>query len=193
MDGGGMLETIGQLILATRSPSESFTPAEQRLLEDIAHHIGIAAHSVRLTLELRQLAVDLQRSRERLVTAQEEERRRLRRDLHDGLGPVLASQGLKLAALLQTVERNPAIATGLIKELIGQNEGVVTEIRRLVYDLRPPALDELGLLEAVRDQVILIGEEDSLQPLVQVRVEEPPGRVPPQTAAIEVAAYRITL
>jgi signal transduction histidine kinase len=186
-------EMLGRLVLATRAPNESFTVAEQRLLEDIAHHIGVAAHAVRLTRDLRHLAADLQRSRERLVTAQEEERRRLRRDLHDGLGPVLASQGLKLAALQQLVNRDPAVASALIEDLIAQNEGVVAEIRRLVYDLRPPALDQLGLVEAVRDQVMLIGEEAGIQPHLQIRVAEPPGGLPPLPAAVEAAAYRIAL
>jgi len=72
-------ETIGRLLLATRAPGESFNPADQRLLDVLARQAGVVAHAVHLT-------ADLQRSRERLVTAREEERRRLRRDLHDGLG-----------------------------------------------------------------------------------------------------------
>jgi signal transduction histidine kinase len=186
-------ETVGQLRLAARSPNESFTPAEQRLLRDIARHIGVTAHTVRLTQDLRQLAEDLQRSRERVVTAREEERRRLRRDLHDGLGPVLASQGLKLAALQQLEKRDPQAAGELLDQLIAQNEGVVAEIRRLVYGLRPPALDEFGLVAAVRDQVMAAGADSGIQLPVQVRIEEPPGGLPPLPAAVEVAAYRIVL
>ena len=105
----------------------------------------------------------------------------------------MASQGLKLATLPQLVERDPKVASTLINELIAQNEGVVAEIRRLVYDLRPPALDELGLVEAVRDQVILLGEDAGLLSHVQIRIERPPGGLPPLPAAIEVAAYRIAL
>jgi len=72
-------EAVGELLLAPRAPGEPFSPADRRLLDDLARQAGVAAHAVRLT-------ADLQRSRERLVTLREEERRRLRRDPHDGLG-----------------------------------------------------------------------------------------------------------
>src|SRR5207302_11190906 len=84
-------ELVGELVLAPRTPGEAFTPADQRLLDDLSRQIGVAVYAIRLTADLKRLTIDLQRSRERLVTAREEERRRLRRDLHDGLGPQLAS------------------------------------------------------------------------------------------------------
>jgi signal transduction histidine kinase len=89
-------ELVGELVLAPRAPGEQFTPADRVLLDDLARQVGVAAHAVRLTADLKQLTIDLQHARERLVSAREEERRRLRRDLHDGLGPQLASLTLKL-------------------------------------------------------------------------------------------------
>src|SRR5215213_2489333 len=86
---GYQQETVGELILSPRSPGESFSKSDLRLLGDLARQVGVAAHAVRL-------ATELQRSRERLVTAREEERKRLRRDLHDGVGPQLAALTLKL-------------------------------------------------------------------------------------------------
>src|SRR5207237_9855483 len=94
-------EVVGELLLAARAREESFSPADRQLLEDLGRQVGIAAHAVRLT-------ADLERARTRLVTAREEERRRLRRDLHDGLGPALSSVMLKLAAARHHLEADAA-------------------------------------------------------------------------------------
>jgi len=171
-------ECVGELWVAPRGQGENFTPAEQRLLGDIAHQAGVAAHAVRLT-------GDLQRSRERLVTALEEERRRLRRDLHDGLGPEIASQTLKLEAAHDALPADPHRAAELLVELLGQSQTMLAEVRRLVYALRPPALDELGLVGAVREQAAQCGLAD-----LQVSLSAPQP-LPPLPAAVEVAAYRI--
>jgi signal transduction histidine kinase len=176
-------EIIGQLIVAPRAPGESFSPADRRLLEDIAHQAGIAVHNVRLT-------ADLQRSRERLVTAREEERRRLRRDLHDGLGPTLASQTFRVDTALDLLDSDLAAARRTLIELKTQMQATVADIRRLVYELRPPALDELGLVSAVREHVTRYG--DSSHGL-RISVEAPAQGLPQLSAAVEVAAYRIAL
>jgi signal transduction histidine kinase len=143
-------ELVGALCLAPRSPGEDFSAADRRLLRDLASQSGAAAHEVQLTGALRSSLEDLQRSRERLVEAQEEERRRIQRDLHDGLGPVLASMRLRLEACLDLAEGTPIPLSGDLErlyELVGQATG---DIRRLVYDLRPPVLDQLGLVPAIR-------------------------------------------
>lgn len=181
-------EAIGQLILAPRTPGELFTPAERRLLTDIAHQAGVAAQAVRLTNDLKHLAADLQRSRERLVTAREEERRRLRRDLHDGLGPQLASLTLKLDAVRNLLEDDPNAADALLVELKVQTQTAIADIRRLVYNLRPPALDELGLVGALREHAAIHNSANGLK----TSIEAPPA-LPVLPAATEVAAYRIAL
>ncbi len=173
-------ETIGQLILSPRAPGEPFGPADKRLLDDLARHAEAAAYAVRL-------AADLQRSRERLVNAREEERRRLRRDLHDGLGPQLATLTLKLDAARNLLsQEEPAAADALLAELKAQTQAAISDIRRLVYDLRPPALDELGLIAAIREQATSYSQNG-----LNVSVEAPE-HLPPLPAAVEVAAYRIT-
>ncbi len=175
-------EIIGQLLVSPRAPGEPLSPMDRHLLENIAHQAGLAVHAVNLTADLRL-------SRQRLVTAREEERRRLRRDLHDGLGPNLASQGLKLAAAKHLLEQDPASAGPLLDQVIAQNHSTVEDVRRLVYGLRPPALDEFGLIAAIRDYAA--GMEG--KSMLQIQVVEPPRGLPPSSAAVEVAAYRIVL
>ena len=181
-------EKIGELLLAPRDAGESFSTADLRLLGIIAQQAGVAAHTVHLTDELRQLNTDLQKSREHLVTAQEEERRRLRRDLHDGVGPTLASLSHRLDTAADLVTRDPQASVEFLQELKGQVKGAVAEIRRLVYALRPPVLDEFGLVSAVREHVAPYAGPNGLQ--VTFDVTEP---MPPLPAAVEVAAYRIAL
>jgi signal transduction histidine kinase len=175
------LETIGQMILAPRAPGEPFSQTDRRLLETIARQAGIAAYNVRLTQ-------DLQRSRERLVTTREEERRRLRRDLHDGLGPALASMSFKLDAVHNLADRDPAGVKKLAVELKAQMQEALTDIRRIAYDLRPPALDELGLVGALKEHITAYNQGGNLQFAL-----EAPQNIPPLRAAVEVAAYRITM
>ena len=176
-------ELIGQLILGPRAPGDAFSASELRLLNDLARQIALAAHTQRLT-------VDLQRSRERLVTAREEERRRLRRDLHDGLGPALAAQTLKVGSARALYGRNHVAADTLLGELENDIEAALQDIRRLVYNLRPPALDELGLAGAIREQIARqfggLAEAQSLAVVLDV-----PEQMPSLPAAVEVAAYRI--
>jgi signal transduction histidine kinase len=171
-------ELVGQLILSPRSPGEAFSPSDKRLLDDLARQAGVAVHAARLT-------ADLQRSRERLVTAREEERRRLRRDLHDGLGPRLAAQTLKVGSARMLFAHDPAAADALLEGLETDMEAALSDIRRLVYDLRPPALDELGLAGAIRETAARY-DTNGLRTSVDA-----PERLPALPAAVEVAVYRI--
>ena len=174
-------ETVGQLQLAPRGPGETFSPADRKLLAAIASQVAVAAHAVRLT-------ADLQRSREHLVTTREEERRRLRRDLHDGLGPTLASMTLKLDAARNLLRQNSLALDPLLCELKTQTQTTIADVRRLVYDLRPPALDELGLVSALRAQLMQYSQMSGVQMLI-----EAPAELPALSAAVEVATYRIVL
>ena len=129
-----------------------------------------------------RLTADLQRSREELVGAREEERRRLRRDLHDGLGAQLAGLTMQAGVLRSLVARDPAAAEQLAGELRAELRAAIGDIRRLVHDLRPPALDELGLAGALERLAESYGG-------LRVAVEAAP--LPALAAAVEVAVYRI--
>lgn len=184
-------EIIGQLLLASRAPGDAFTVADQRLLEDIARQTGVAVHAVRLT-------ADLQRSRERLVSTREEERRRLRRDLHDGLGATLAALHLQAGAIRAMVRHDPAAAEEELADLQEEIRSTVGDIRRLVYELRPPSLDELGLVAAIQQyaaqcSISLSGNKQATQGDANLHiVVEAPEQLPALPAAVEVAAYRVT-
>jgi signal transduction histidine kinase len=123
------------------------------------------------------------------VQAREEERRRLRRDLHDGLGSTLAGIGLGLDVAAGLVDDDPDSARALLAELKREASAAVDDVRRLVYDLRPPALDELGLVSALRQQVQRLAVR---YPGLDITLQAT-GDLPPLGAATEVAAYRIAV
>lgn len=170
-------QEIGRLLVAPRSPGEKFSQADERLLATIAPLVAA-------TLRANQLNSELQASRRELVTSREEERRRLRRDLHDGLGPVLASVALQADTARELIDTDTAEARQLLTGIMTEAQTAVADIRRLVYGLRPPALDELGLVKALR--------QSTHTPTIRIFVEasEP---LPTLPAAVEVAAYRIAL
>jgi signal transduction histidine kinase len=171
-------KTIGQMAFAHRSPNENFSKSEVKLLRNISRQTGAAVYSAKLT-------ADLRRSRQNLVTAREEERRRLRRDLHDELSPTLAGVTLRIDTARNFLENNPERAEMVLVETKGQIQNTISDIRHLVYDLRPPALDEMGLSQAVRSII----EQQKLDGL-KFTFEEP-DPLPYLSAAVEVAAYRI--
>jgi two-component system NarL family sensor kinase len=173
-------ERVGTLVLGARGHGEALSAADQRLLEDFARRASAAASAV-------ALSVEVQRSRERLVTAREEERRRLRGDLHDGLGPTLAGAVLTIDAARRVLASDPEAADALLDRAAASVEGTVADVRRVVYALRPPALDQLGLGGALRQQATTLSAGD---PQLTCDVDAP-DPMPPLPAAVEVAAFRI--
>jgi signal transduction histidine kinase len=134
--------------------------------------------------ELERANTELQRSREGLVSAREEERRRLRRDLHDGVGPQLAALMLELETASDLVSNNPE-ASALMVTLSERAREIVSDVRRSVHALRPPALDELGLVGALREGAMQYGPSG-----LRVSVENPE-ELSHLPAAVEVACYRV--
>jgi signal transduction histidine kinase len=165
-------------ILRYRAPAGSLRARDARLLDDLAGHLGGLVHA-------RQLTSDLLQARERLVLSREEERRRLRRDLHDGLGAALAGHVLRLEALAGRARRGLDVAADL-ETLRTEMADTVTGIRRLVEGLRPPALDQLGLAGAITQATRRLTAGTGLA--LQVTI----GELPELSAGLEVAAFRIT-
>lgn len=174
-------ETLGVLRVSPRNPGGNLSPSERKLLRNIARQAGPAVHAV-------QLNADLVRSRERLVTTREEERRRLRRDLHDGLGPQLATITLKLDTARNLLKEDTEAADQLLVEVKDQAQATIVDLRHLVNDLRPPTLDQLGLISAIEEYAVAQSRDNSLSIVVQADKG-----LPALPAAVEVAVYRITM
>jgi signal transduction histidine kinase len=176
---------VGYLCVNARRGDLTLGAADRALLLDLAQQAGMAIHAVRLMADLQRLTTDLQRSRERLVLAREEERRRLRRDLHDDLAPTLAGLSLRAGTISDLVRTDPRKAGVVADNLDLAIRNAVRTIRRLVYDLRPPTLDDLGLLPAIHERATQWSGHR-----LQITVDAPT-TLPPLPAAVEVAAYRI--
>jgi signal transduction histidine kinase len=172
-------EEVGRLVLDTGPVREPFGPDDQRLLEGLARQVAVTAHNLLLTARL-------QRSLERVVTAREEERRRLRRDIHDGLGPLLAAGAMRLELARALVLTDPATARGVLTDLAETQQSALADLRRLVEGLRPPVLDQLGLVGAVQQRADRFSAEQRLVVTVDAA-----GDLEPLPAAAEVAAYHI--
>lgn len=169
---------VGRLQVSARGIDDPLGEADLLLLRSLAGEIGPAVQAVRLHR-------DLVRSRAQLVALREDERRRLRRDLHDGLGPALAAIGLKAGLARRGV--TPGTRTyDLLGEIDGEVKASLGGIRRLVEGLRPPTLDELGLVGALRTRATtLAGAID-----IEVRGDVSNRCLP---AAVETAAYWIAV
>ncbi len=170
-----------ELVVGPRSGESSLGRRDEKVLDLLSGPLAVALHA---TLVSR----DLQQSRERLVAAREEERRRLRRDLHDGLGPLLTGVALAADAAANLAERDPGRTRDLLTGVRTDIRTAIGEVRRAVEDLRPPALAELGLAGALQARAAQTVRRADGTPLA-VTVDAVFDMELP--AAIEVAAYRI--
>lgn len=167
-------EHVGRLVVSPRPGDDELEDEDLAVLADLAPQVAAAADAVRLTEAL-------QASRERLVMTREEERRRLRRDLHDGLGPAITGVSLRADAAARLVQSDAASAAHELAQVGAELRDILGEVRRLVDGLRPADLDQLGLAGAIRAQALRLGLQASVE-------ASELGSLP---AAIEVAAYRI--
>lgn len=178
-------EVVGRLLLGSRPRTEPFGHSDQQLLDLLAQQVGLAAENVLLTTQLR-------RSLERAISTREEERRRLRRDIHDGLGPMLAAVRMQLEVAGQLCLTDPGHASELLAELVRTQQLVIDDVRRLVENLRPPVLDQLGLERAIRERAAALSTTATDGTGFRVVVETA-GELDSLPAGVEVATYRIVL
>jgi signal transduction histidine kinase len=176
-------DAVGEVIVGLRAGDMTLAAADADVLR-------IVAPLLAQTLRAQALARDLQTSRNAAITAIEEERRRLRRDLHDGLGPTLSGVAFATDAARNQLTGDPAAADALLEKLRADTSEAIAEVRRLVEGLRPPALDELGLLGAVRQHAATLHADGGAPLQITISAPEP---LPELSAAAEVTAYRIVV
>jgi signal transduction histidine kinase len=176
------VETVGELVVGLRPGERAMAEVDRDALALVAVPLAVAIHATGLSAELSE-------SRERLVAAREEERQRLRRDLHDGLGPALTGVAMAADAAANLVGRDATRGAELIASVRRDTRLAIGDVRRLIDNLRPLALEELGLLGALRRRA----QEISSVPggvTVQVLVDRPDA-TPAIPSGVEVAAFRI--
>jgi signal transduction histidine kinase len=176
-------EHVGDLVVTLPDDALRLPPTTAAVLALLAPPLAQALYADRLAEQLRA-------SRGRVVAALEEERRRMRRDLHDGLGPTLTGIAYGADAAGNLVASDPDEARAVLRTLRGDAGEAIAEVRRIVYGLRPRALDELGLVGAVRQQVSHLRTAGG--GVLTVDVQAPPA-MPELPAAVEVAAYRVAV
>jgi signal transduction histidine kinase len=175
---------VGRLRLTPRR-HEQLSKAETAMLVELAPHIALACHAVTVMDELAASRADL-------VSAREEERRLLGRNLHDGLGPSLAAMVLQLEALGDVVDGDRRNLRPEVARLGERAKAMVAEVREMAYSLRPPPLEQLGLVAALRERALDFSTANGTRGGLEVRVESAAdlSRLP---AGVEVAAYRVAV
>jgi signal transduction histidine kinase len=144
-------ELLGALSVTKRA-GESLTPVEEKLLDDLASQAGLVLKNVGLTSELLARLEDLRASRQRLVAAQDEERRRLERNLHDGAQQNLVALKVKLGLAEMFLEKDPARAKQTLADLKVDTDEALETLRDLARGIYPPLLADKGLVAALESQ-----------------------------------------
>jgi signal transduction histidine kinase len=173
-------QVIGELMAAGRAPGEPLTEPDLRLLNDLARQISSTAETVRLS-------DDLERARFRIVEAEEETRRRLGSDLHDGVGHQLTGLARKAERAASVLEQDSRAAREILSEIQTQLDQTIKQVRQLAHQLYPPELELLGLAGALRERV-----QANDDPSLTIRADLPE-TLPLLPTAIESAAYYIAL
>ncbi|HXZ74817.1 MAG TPA: histidine kinase, partial [Streptosporangiaceae bacterium] len=138
-------------ITVQKPKSEPMSAAEDKLLEHLASQAGLVLRNVRLTAELQATIDDLRASRRRLVRAQDDERRRIEQNLHDGAQQQLVALTIQLT-LLENAAEDPGEVRQLAAELRTGLRAALDDLRALAHGIYPPVLADQGLTAALQAQ-----------------------------------------
>ncbi len=144
-------ELLGALSVSKRR-GEALTPIEEKLVDDLAHQAGLVLKNVGLSADLQARLDELRASRQRLVSAQDVERRRLERNLHDGAQQHLVALKVKLGLAEMLLTRDPAKAAATLEQLKGDADDALETLRDLARGIYPPLLADKGLVVALESQ-----------------------------------------
>ncbi len=144
-------ELLGALSIVKR-PGESITPTEEKLVRDLAGQAGLVMRNVALTEQLMDHIEQLRASRQRLVSAQDEERRKLERNLHDGAQQQLVALSVKLRLAEGFVDRDPEKTKSMLADLQSATGQAIDDLRDLARGIYPPLLADKGLVAALEAQ-----------------------------------------
>jgi len=144
-------ELLGAISIVKR-PGEALTPTETKLISDVAAQAGLVLRNVRLTEELRANVVELRASRQRIVAAQDSERRKIERNIHDGAQQQLVALAVKQRLAESLVRKDPDKAADLLAQLRSDTADALENLRDLARGIYPPLLADQGLVAALEAQ-----------------------------------------
>jgi signal transduction histidine kinase len=171
---------LGELVLSVRAKGDTFGARDAALLSDLAQHMGVVAFAL-------LMHNNLQQARQRLAHSREDERRKVQRDLHDGLGQQLGGLLLMLGVAQKQMAHKPDAVAPLLSDLQAMTTDIVSELRDMLAQLRPPLLQQYGFATGLRQ---LVSQSQQAVPNLCIHAHICDG-LPALPSPIEVAAYRI--
>ena len=174
-------QQVGELVICPARGESAVSAADARVIATLVAPVAAIVHAAQLTERLAT-------AHERTLAAAQQERSRIRRDLHDGLGPSLSGVALGLEAVQAALPDDTETAAKLTARMRTEIVGAVEDVQHIIDELRPAALEEVGLVQALRERAASLAARSASGIVIQVRAAEPVSGLPEQ---VEIAAFRI--
>jgi len=181
-------QQVGELVICPARGESAVAAADARVITALVAPVAAIVHATQLTRRLAAAHERTLAAHERALAAAQQERSRIRRDLHDGLGPSLSGVALGLEAAQAALPADPQTAATLTARMRTEIGGAVEDVRRIIDELRPVALEDAGLVQALRERAASLAARSPSGMIIQVHVAEP---MPDLPGPVETAAFRI--